>query len=659
MTGRRPRAVAAPGGRREWLRRAGATALGLPWAAPVAGLSGGFGAGLGLAAWADAAHAAGAPVVGAGEWVHAYAAFGAPKHGPDFAQFDYVNPDAPKGGTLYLGNPDRRTSFDKYNYFTLGGVAPAGVLIFMHESLAVRGSDEPMTMYGLLAEAMLVAPDKSSITFRLNPKARFYNGDPVTAADVLYSYESLSKLAGPDWRAQFEGVAGATVLDERRIRFDLSERSTGTLFKIGTFLFVFSPKWSPGRDGQPRPFDKVLDTYPITTGAYRIDRTDSGRRIDFVRNPDYWARDLPVRRGFFNFDRVVYRYYQDRDVGTEAFKAGEFDLLRVYGARTWNRQHKGPKWDDGRIVKQLFQSGLGQGLQSFQINLRRPKFQDIRVREALGYTYDFGSRNRYGMFKRANSLFNNSDFAAQGLPSAGELALLEPFRAELPPRVFGSPFVAPNTEGDPTALRRHLLKARDLFGEAGWTPAPDGRLRNAQGEGFEFEYLSPNDGREAEWVRTLAKLGVTLKERVVDYALFSRRLQQFDFDTVTIVEPRFSLPSVPEYARLYGSKAADEPGSDNLRGVKSPCVDALLEAMNRATTLESLRDACRALDRVVMWNFWQVPDLYLGLLPTSYWNKFGLPARQPRYMTIESTFELDQSCAWPLTTWWIRDPAQR
>jgi microcin C transport system substrate-binding protein len=604
------------------------------------------------------AAAPGAAAAVTGTWTHGYAAFGPPKYPRGFAHFDYVNPDAPKGGTLYLRNPDRRTSFDKFNYFTVKGNAPAGTMIHMFEPLAILAGDEPQTMYGLLAEEMLIAPDKSSITFRLHPKARFYNGDPVTAADVKHSFEALSgKYASPTYQTAFAPVAQAVIIDERTIRFDLKERTNDTLFTIGT-MRVFSRKWGAGPDGTPKRFDEIVTEYPITSGPYTIAAADSGRRLEFKRNPDYWARDLGVRRGFFNFDRVVYRYYKDEAVATEAFKAGEFDMVKVYGARTWNRQHKGPKWDDGRIRKDLFETQTGQGLQAYELNLRRPIFQDIRVREALGYTFDFDTNNRYRMFKRAHSLFNNSEFVAEGLPSPGELALLEPFRAELPPEVFGPPYRAPATDGDPLKLRANLLRARALFESAGWKLAPDGRMRNAAGEPFDIEYLSPSEGgRLADWERNLEKLGIKLKVRQVDFALYTRRLEEYDFDMITIVEGDFTLPDAASYTTLYGSRSADEKGNNNFRGVKSRAVDHLLEAMSKAQTMDELRTAARALDRVVMWNHWQVPELYFAAEPASYWDKFGIPATRPKYFTIDSA--LTEQPAWPVTTWWIKDPAKR
>jgi peptide/nickel transport system substrate-binding protein/microcin C transport system substrate-binding protein len=359
-----------------------------------------------------------------------------------------------------------------------------------------------------------------------------------------------------------------------------------------------------------------------------------------------------VRRGHYNFDRVVYRHYTDQAVAREAFKAGEYDLMKEYGARSYIRLHKGVKWDDGRIVKAILPTRYGQYLQSYQLNLRRPVFQDIRVREALGYTYDFDTQNKTAMFKRASSLFNNSEFAAEGTPGPGELALLEPFRAELPPRVFGPAFVSPSTGGTPEGLRRNLLRARELLEQAGWKLDAGGTLRNAKGEPFVFEYMQPSAGAPNDWQRNLKKLGIEMRFRQVDFALYRRRLQQYDFDMVAIVEGRFTLPQGADLASIYGSKAADEPGNNNFRGAKSRAVDAMIEAMNRAATLAELRDATRALDRIVMWSFWQVPDLFSGQERISYWNRFGIPAVRAHYFQADTYYGFVEHLPWPLVAWW-------
>ena len=431
------------------------------------------------------------------------------------------------------------------------------------------------------------------------------------------------------------------------MRFEFKEKSRDQVFVAGT-MPVFSRKWGAGKT-----LDEIVTEPPITTGPYVIDKIDMPRRIEFKRNPQYWAQDLPLRRGHFNFERVVYRNYSDNAVAFEAFKAGEFDLFKEYGARSWVRKHAGTKWEDKRILKSNLPTGFGQQQQAYEINLRRPKFQDIRVREALGYTYDFDTINKTGHFKRVNSVFNNSEFAAQGTPGPGELALLERFRAELPPRVFGPAFVAPSTGGKPEGLRRNLLKARALLEEAGCRLGDDGKLRLPSGEPLVVEYMVPRASNIVDWQRNMQKLGVELKERLVDFALYRRRLQQYDFDIVVIVEGRFTLPAAGDQLAIYGSKSADEEGNSNVRGVKSRAVDAMIDAMNRATTLQELRDAARALDRIVMWNFWQIPDLWAANEPISYWNKFGRPDKLPPYFQADTLISgFVEWGPWPLWTWW-------
>lgn len=591
------------------------------------------------------AHAQPAAPVTTGVWVHALAAYAQPKYPPGFDHFDYVDPAAPKGGVLRLRNPDRRSSFDKFNPFTVKGVSPAGVPIFMFETLATASMDEPQTVYGLLAESIYVAPDLASVSYRLRPEARFSNGDAVTAQDVVHSFDLLtSKLASPSYQVAFADIARAVTVDARTVRFDLRAHTIDAVFATAG-VPVVSHRWGAGK-----PLDRIVLEAPIATGPYLIDGYEIPRRIEFRRNPQYWARDLPVRRGMFNFDRVVYRFYQDSTIAREAFKAGEFDIFTEYSARAWARQHQGPKWRDGRIVKKSFPVATGQGLQSIILNLRRPKFQDIRVREALILAWDFETYNKYHTFTRANSLFNNTDFAAEGEPSAAELALLEPFRAELPPRVFGPAYRAPRTDTDPNALRANLLRARDLLAAAGWKVAADGKLRNAAGEAFEFEYLEPSQlGRNSEWQHNLDKLGITLTERQVDFALFGRRLERYDFDTITIAGGQFTLPSAADLDAMLGSRTADEPGGNNFRGVRSRAVDHLIAVLGQARTMDELRTAARALDRVVMWNLWQVPELYLAALQASYWNRFGLPAVQAKYFEIDTAFSQQP---WPLMTWW-------
>jgi peptide/nickel transport system substrate-binding protein/microcin C transport system substrate-binding protein len=585
-----------------------------------------------------------------GRWEHAISAYAAPKYAAGFQYFEYVNPDAPKGGTLNLRNPDRRSSFDKFNPFTTRGSSPAGLAMFMFEPLAIQSMDEPQAMYGVLAEQIFVAPDLSSVSFRLHPKARFNSGEAVTPHDVVYSLDRVkSKEASPATQLAYADLDKAVAVDQHTVRIDLKTHTVDAVFSAGS-LNIFSHRWGAGKK-----FDEVVLDPPITSGPYLIERYDLPSRIEFKRNPDYWGRDIPSRRGHFNFDRIRYRMYNDEAVAREAFKAGEFDIFKEYRASAWVRLHQGPKWRDGRIVKQAFKTATGQGLQSMHLNQRRALFQDIRVREALLLAWDFDRYNQYRTFSHSNSVFNNSEFAAVGMPTADELKLLEPFRAELPARVFGPAFVPPDNLTGPNALREHLRQARDLLAQAGWKVASDGKLRNAQGEAFEFEYLEPGSpGRMIDFQRNLEKLGIAMKERIVDFALYRRRLEQYDFDLIVIVEGDFTLPSAADLSASYGSKSADEPGNGNYRGIKSRAVDRLIEAIGSATTMDELRTTARALDRVVMWNFWQIPQVNLSDEQVSYWNRFGIPAVSAKYFVADS-YPSSSSAPWPLWTWWSKD----
>jgi len=600
----------------------------------------------------DAGTAVAAKPVAGGTWSHAYAAYGTPRYPKGFRNFDYVNPDAPKGGVLQLQNPDRRTSFDKYNPFTIKGQSPAGLTSLMFESLTVRSGDEPDVMYGQLASEMLVAPDRSSITFRLNPKAHFTNGDPVLAKDVKHSFEMItSKFASPSYRTQYDGISAVTIVDDRTIRFDLKDRTPDTIFNAGG-IPVFSHKWGLQPDGSMKQFDEIVTEYPITSGPYTIGAVDSARRIDFVRDKNYWAQDEGFAKGMNNFDTVVYRYYKDGAVAMEAFKAGEFDFLMEYSARRWARLHQGAKWDDGRIIKYAFPTGFGQGFQSYILNNRRDKFKDIRVRRAINLAYDFEAVNVYKQYQHSNSMFANTDFAATGMPGPGELALLEPFRAELPPEVFGPAWIPPKMDASPNALRNNLKEARRLLEEAGWKVDDKGVLRNAKGEKLTIEYLEVQEapGRaEAVFERNLGILGIEYKPRLVDFAIYRRRLETFDFDMVGIKIPDFTIPNVAELKDQYHSSTADTEASSNYRGLKNKVVDHLIEAMEKAHNMEELRDAARALDRVIIYGWYQVPDLFAGTSRVSRWDKFGIPKVVPKYYTIATPSDWLQ---WAVVAWW-------
>ena len=582
--------------------------------------------------------------------VYAIAQYGEPKYSQGFAHFDYVNPDAPKGGTLVLANPDRLTSFDKFNPFTLRGNAAPG-LGMLFESLTTGSLDEVASAYGLLADDIRIAPDALSVTFHINPKARFSNGDPVTAEDVKFSLETLkSRQAAPSMQAYFSEIKRAVVVDPSTIRFEFRTNNR-ELPLIAGGMPVFSHKWGLRPDGSRIAFDQLAFEQPIGSGPYVIDRYSNGRTITYKLDPDYWGKDLPVRVGTNNFERITFKLYSDDVARLEAFKAGEYDALVEYVARNWVRRDVGKRFESGELIKREFPQHNGTGMQGFVLNLRKPAFQDVRVRRALDLALDFPWLNRmlfYSQYRRIDSWFANTQLQAKGLPSPGELALLEPWRDVLDPAVFGPAPVQPDTS-PPGSLRANLLKARALLAEAGWTYR-DGALRNAKGEPFTFEVLDDTSASAqwapimAQYTQALARLGIRVNYRSVDYALYQKRLDAFDFDMTTIKFPDVQVPGAEQVDR-FGSKAADEPGSGNLLGVKSPAVDAILKALTQAQTLQQLLDATHALDRLLMHGYYVVPQWYSATHRVAYRNALAYPAKLPLYYGAND---------WIISTWWFK-----
>ncbi|RZI43278.1 ABC transporter substrate-binding protein [Herbaspirillum sp. HC18] len=575
---------------------------------------------------------------------HAFSQYDTPKYPASFKNFDYVNPDAPRGGELYLANPDRRTSFDKFNPFSLKGVAAAGVSNLMFETLTTGSSDEIATMYGLLAEDMELAPDRMSMTFRLNPKAKFNNGDPVTAADVKYSYDTLLSKGAPQFKTVFADVKQCVVVNDRTVRFDFKSLNRELPLIVGG-VPVFSRKW-----GANTTFDKIQLEAPIASGPYLIDRYDVGRSISYKRDPNYWGNDVPSRRGMFNFERIIYRFYKDDVARLEAFKAGEFDVVVEYSAKNWSRAYIGPKFKSGEIIKRELPHSNGAGMQGFVMNLRRPQFDDIRVRKALGLALDYEWMNRqlfYNQYKRIYSFFNNSELAATGTPSADELKLLEPLRNKLDPAVFGPAPVPPRTD-PPSSLRANLLQAKALFKEAGWEYR-DGALRNSKGEPFTFEILDDQSALSriiSVYVRNLQKLGVEVNQRTADYALVQKRMEEFDFDMTTIRFPDTTSPG-NEMFDMFGSKAADEKGSNNAWGLKDPVVDKLVANLVAAETRKELVAASRALDRVLLHKYIVVPHWFSSTHRIAYRNRFGIPEKLPLYYAADP---------YVISMWWQQKP---
>ena len=587
-------------------------------------------------------------VLSPGVWAaHAYAQFGDIKYPADFGHFSYVNPNAPKGGEIVMVSPSRASSFDKYNPFTLTGTAPPGLGGLMLETLLTGNSDEPTTAYGLLAEDVSVAKDKLSVTFKLNPLAKFHNGEPVLASDVKYSFDRLtSKEAAPQFRTYFSEVASVVVVSDREVRFNF-KRANAELPLIVGGMSVFSHQW-----GADKPLDKIITEVPIGSGPYKLGQVDFGKDIQYVRDNNYWAKNLNVRKGMFNFDRISYRLYKDTTAQFEGFKAGEFDYIQAFVAREWARGYKGKLFDNGTLIKKELQHGNAGDFQGFMFNTRLPKFKDARVRQAIALAMDYEWMNRqlfYQAYTRVRGYFVGSDFEAKDLPDTDELNLLEPLRGKLAPTVFTQPVPLPSvTSLDPTSghtLRDHLRQARDLLSQAGWTYR-DGALRNAKDEAFTLEFLdnSGSMGRVVTpYAKNLEKLGFKVVYKVVDFAVLQKRMDVFDFE---LVSNRIGGSEAPgtELLERFGSKSADTEGSSNIIGVKDPAVDALLDKVVAAQTRGQLVAACKALDRVLRHGHYSVPHWY-GSVHRVSWRagRFEQPNLTPRYYQPES---------WIQSTWW-------
>ena len=582
--------------------------------------------------------------------------YGKPKYADGFAHFDYVNPNAPRGGTLTLPNPGQRTSFDKFNPFTLRGVTAPGIEL-MFESLAEGSADEVSSIYGLLAEDIAVAPDHQSVTFRIRPEAKFSDGTPVLAADVKHSFDVLmSGKAHPRYKTTFADITEAVVLSDRSVRFNFKNNNAELPILAGT-LPIFSRNWGKKADGSIVPFEKIAFEVPLGSGPYLIESFKAGKSIIYKRNPQYWAdqlsKPLNVRVGFYNFDRVLYKLYSDDAVRLEAFKAGEFDALVEYRAKIWAKGYVGSKFDNGTLLKKAFLNHNGAGMQGFAMNLRRPIFKDVRVREALGYALDFEWLNRqifYDQYSRINSYFQNSDLSANfdgpRKPTEAELKLLRPLKAKypqwVPDAVFEPMPPAPSTK-PPGSLRQNLKKARELLMHAGWQYR-DGALRNEKGEPFRFEIVE--DGGFflrviSAYMRNLEKLGVQVDIRTSDFALHQKRMDEYDFDMTTIRFPDSQNPGNELWDR-FGSQAAKEKGSDNVIGVQSPVVDALVAEITKAQNRDELRAATRALDRVLWNSYYVVPQWYNPTHRVAYRKEMRYP-EPPLYYSAEP---------WIMQNWW-------
>lgn len=574
---------------------------------------------------------------------HGVSLDGTLKYPRDFTRFDYTSPQARSGGHVNLYDLG---SFDKMNPFTLKGEAPTGLSTYVFETLTVPSLDEPFAEYGLIAEDIEVADDQKSVTFTLDSRAAFSDGRPVRVEDVQFSLETLkSERAHPFFQVYFRDIERAEILDERRIRFHFV-RPNRELHMIAGQLPVLNKAFY-----ERHPFDAAGAgglVVPVGSGPYLVSQVVPGKIISYRKNPDYWAKDHPTRRGMFNFDSISVKYYKDQTVSLEAFKAGEFDFLPVYLAKQWQRDMQGGRFSSGELVKKAIPHHNNAGMQGFVFNTRRPLFQDPRVRQALGLALDFEWINSslfFSQYTRNDSYFSNSIYAAQGLPDPEELALLAPWREQLPEAVFTQPLAPPSTAA-PGSLRQNLLQARELLEEAGWR-VQNGVLRDARGRVFHFDILLASNAFErviASYANNLARLGIKVDYRRVDTSLYADRVRNFDFDMVVHAFPQSQSPG-NEQRDYWSSEAVAQPGSRNLAGVHSPVVDALVDAIIYADSEKKLVTACRALDRVLWYGYYVVPNWYLASHRLAYAAWLRQPETAPLYF----------SPAQLLDTWWRQD----
>lgn len=570
---------------------------------------------------------------------HGIALHGQPKYAPDFKHFDYVNPDAPKGGEARFAAIG---SFDTLNPFNIKGQAAAGIGQ-LFETLMIGSTDEPFSEYGLIAESVDVAEDRGSVTFTLRPQAKFHDGSPITADDVLFSLDILKSKGSPLYRFYYASVVKAEKLDERKVKFTFADGENRELPLIVGQMPVLSKKYWQDRD-----FGATTLDVPVGSGPYRVERFESGRFIALKRDENYWGKDLPVNRGLHNINRLRYDYYRDVTVALEAFKAGSYDLRVENVAKQWATGYDFPALGKGLVKKEIFKHERPSGMQGFVFNLRRPLFQDPKVRQALAYAFDFEWSNRnlfHDQYTRTRSFFDNSELAARGLPAPEELAVLEPLRKELPPEVFTVAYEPPTAKDD-GELRTNFQKALQLLQEAGWV-FRDRKLINAKtGEPFRFELLIAEPTWERiglTFARNLERLGVEMTVRSVDSAQYENRERSFDFDMIVNVWGQ-SLSPGNEQREFWSSAAADQPGSRNLAGLKNPAVDRLVDAVISAPDRASLVARVRALDRALQWNYLVIPQWHLPYDRIAFWDKFGYSAVTPM-----QGVQLD--------AWWI-DPAK-
>ncbi|WP_089717161.1 extracellular solute-binding protein [Candidatus Entotheonella palauensis] len=579
---------------------------------------------------------AGVPAVWAQSQVsHALAMHGQPKYGPDFRHFDYVNPHAPKGGTMRLA---ARGTFDSFHPFIPKGNAAFGSSYF--ESLLAQSDDEPFTMYGLLAASLEVPEDRSWVTFTLHPEARWHDGQPVTVEDVIWSLEVLKRDGRPFFRFYYGSVSGAEKVGERQVKFTFSDKSNRELPLIIGQMPVLPKHYWASRD-----FTRTTLEPPLTSGPYRVKDFEPARFVRLERVQDYWGKDLPVNVGQNNFDIIRTDYYRDATVIRTALKAGDVDYHNENIAKVWALDYDVPPVRKGWIVKAKIPHERPTGMQAFVFNTRRPVFQDRRVRQALAYAFDFEWTNKtlfFSQYARTESFFSNSELASSGVPEGEELEVLERYRDRLPPEVFTTPYRAPKTDGSGW-LRDNLRTAFALLKDAGWEVRDFKLVNVATGEPMQFEILlvSPSFERVVlPFVRNLKRLGIEPRVRLVDQSQYINRLRAFDFDFLVGGWGQAESPG-NEQRSFWSSAAAQSPSARNYAGIEDPVIDELIELLIQAPSRESLVARTRALDRVLLHGYYVIPQWHLRFQRILYWNKFSRPETHSKYGTSTSYWWYD------------------
>ena len=555
---------------------------------------------------------------------HGLAMHGETKYGPDFKHFDYVNPNAPKGGDVKLATTG---SFDSFNGFIIKGEAAAGIG-GIYDTLLVSSADEAFTEYGLLAETVETPQDRSWVQFVLRKEARWHDGKPITADDVIWTFNTLIEKGQPFYRFYYGSIERAEKIDERTVKFTFKPGENRELPLIMGQIAVL-----PKHYWQDRDFSKTTLKPPLGSGAYKIDSFEPGRFVKYKRVADYWGRNLPVNVGKDNFDTMRYDYYRDATVQVEAFKAGEFDYRSENASKSWATAYDFPALDKGLVIKEEIKHNRGSGMQGYIYNTRRVLFSDPKVRQALAYAFDFEWSNRnlfYSQYKRTRSYFDNSELTAKGLPGADELAILTPYRGRIPDEIFTAEYNPPRTKGD-GRIRTNLKAGDALLKEAGWIIKDKKRVHSETGQVLEFEIMLVSPALERvtlPMIKNLERLGVKARVRTVDTAQYLRRLETFDFDVITFVFGQ-SLSPGNEQRGYWGGEAAGQNGSRNFIGIKDPVIDELVEKLIAAPDRKSLIAHTRALDRVLQWGHYVIPHWHLDYDRLVFWNKFQRPETTP------------------------------